>query len=69
MPLPIPRTERYDLATQRRLIINAHSRRHKLNQKQMDKLDRNHPDAYGLSVFNPEVGYLKCTLSNRLAGF
>lgn len=35
----------------------------------MDKLDQNHPGAYGLSVFNPEVGYLKCTLSNRLAGF
>jgi hypothetical protein len=64
-----PRTQPYNIQKDGRLIRNAHRRRHDSFKDALDKMDRNHPSAYGLTIISPELGFNRYNLSGLLTGF
>lgn len=59
----------YNVETDVKLIRASHYRRQKRWDREMRVLDTNHPRAYGIAILNPEIGYQRYQLSDRLEGF
>jgi hypothetical protein len=63
------RQQPYDIAKDGKLIRSAHLRRHTKLKTQLNKIDRYHPGAYGITIINPELGYHKINVTQSLQGF
>lgn len=68
-PLFAPRERPYDPIQDYRKILNAHSRRDVRLHEMLQKIDRLHPQAYGMTLVQPELGHRRANFTQKLAGF